>query len=204
NARVIFETLNARGTALRASDLIKNAIFGTLQDAGRSSDELYTQYWEPLEADDWQKEVRHGRCTRPRLDVYLGFFLTIFLQREIQSHQLFTAARAFFGNDADRAEAFLIAFARYAKVYDDLSARRVGTEAEIRSLARMDIADTQTVTPVLMWLFANTRGRERSESLAMLESYLVRRALCRVTSKNYNRLFLELLRKLASDQGSAP
>ena len=61
NAQVIFETLNARGTPLRASDLIKNYLFRTLQDAGRPAEALYGQTWEPLEADHWQQQVRLGR-----------------------------------------------------------------------------------------------------------------------------------------------
>lgn len=40
NAQVIFETLNARGTPLRASDLIKNLLFRTLQDHDRPVEQL--------------------------------------------------------------------------------------------------------------------------------------------------------------------
>ncbi|ETT28833.1 protein of unknown function DUF262 [Rhodococcus rhodochrous ATCC 21198] len=203
NAQVIFETLNARGTALRASDLIKNALFRTLQDSGRPVDMLYEKYWEPLELPQWQTEVRLGRLRRPRLDIYVGFFLTVLLHREVQSHQLFTAARAYFGSDADRAEDFLTELARYARIYDQLDTGHIGTDAEQGCLTRLEIADTQTITPVLLWLFAHTDGADRQRALTLLEAYVVRRAICRLTSKNYNRLFLELLRRLSASEGPA-
>lgn len=197
NAQVIFETLNARGTALRASDLIKNALFRTLQDSGRPIEPLYEKFWEPLEGPRWQKNVRLGRLMRPRLDIYVGFFLTVLLRREVQSHQLFAVSRTYFGGDADRAEEFLADLARYAQIYDELDSGAIGTSAEQRILTRLEIVDTQTLTSVLLWLFAHTDGDERMQSLVLLEAYLVRRAICRLTPKNYNRLFLELLRRLS-------
>ncbi|MGW4371911.1 DUF262 domain-containing protein [Nocardia takedensis] len=203
NAQVIFETLNARGTALRASDLIKNALFRTLHNDGSSVEQLYQEFWEPLELPQWQKETRQGRLLRPRLDVYVGYFLAILLHREVQSHQLFTVSRAYFGTDPERATEFLKALARYAQIFDKLEDRTVGSAPERLLLDRLEIVDTQTVTPVLLWLFAHTDGADRLRSIALLEAYLVRRAICRLTTKNYNRLFLELLKQLSADDGPA-
>lgn len=204
NAQVIFETLNARGTALRASDLIKNALFRTLQDHGRPVEQLYQQYWEPLEQARWQANVRQGRLVRPRLDVFVGFFLPILLQREVQSHQLFAVSRTYFANDADRAQTFLVQLARYAQIYDELDTKQFGSPAERQILDRIEIVDTQTITPLLLWLFAHTDGGDRSRSLSLLEAYLVRRSICRLTAKNYNRLFLELLWRLSIQDEPAP
>jgi uncharacterized protein DUF1524 len=75
--------------------------------------------------------------------------------------------------------------------------------AEAAALARLEVADTQTLTPLLLWLFANTNGPVRLQALSALESYVVRRTLCRLTPKNYNRLFLELLRRLGDGAGPA-
>jgi hypothetical protein len=108
NAQVIFETLNARGTPLLASDLIKNLLFRTLQDGGRPGDRLYETHWRPLEEDHWQQNVRQGRLLRPRLDAFVGHFLVVQLQREVQAHQLFTSLRDYVGRDAGRAEHMLV------------------------------------------------------------------------------------------------
>lgn len=202
NAQVIFETLNARGTPLLASDLIKNLIFRTLQDAGRPSDHLYEKHWRPLEEGHWQQPIRQGRLLRPRLDAFVGHFLVIHLQREVQAHQLFPHLRDHVGRSADRAEEVLVELARYARVFDQLERREGLTEREVASLERIAIADTQTVQPLLLWLFANHSGPDRETALEALESYLVRRALCRLSGKNYNRLFLDLLRRLTNGEGT--
>ncbi|PRY39335.1 uncharacterized protein DUF1524 [Geodermatophilus tzadiensis] len=202
NAQVIFETLNARGTALLASDLIKNLIFRTLQGASRPSDHLYEKHWRPLEEDHWRTEVRQGRLMRPRLDAFVGHFLVVHLQREVQAHQLFSSLRDHVGRSADRAEEVLVELSRYAQVYDRIERREDLTEREVASLERLAIADTQTVQPLLLWLFANHAGPERARALAALESYLVRRAICRLSGKNYNRIFLDLLRRLTNGEGA--
>lgn len=201
DAQVIFETLNARGTPLRASDLIKNLLFRTLQDAGRPVEQLYDRHWQTLEDRYWTEDVRLGRLTRERLDVFMGYFLVVELFTEVQSHSLFDATRRYVGNDADRAAALLEQISRYAEIYRLLDEGSIGTEAERRHLARLQIVDTQTLMPLLLWLFANTDGREREIAVQSLESYVVRRAICRMTPKNYNRLFLELLRRLGAGEG---
>ena len=43
---------------------------------------------------------------------------------------------------------------------------------------------------------SNTTDAEQDEMLAMLGSYLVRRAICDLTNKNYNKAFLQLLKNM--------
>ena len=67
---------------------------------------------------------------------------------------------------------------------------------------RLRILDTTTVYPFILWLCEH-RGKiapaEFDDILADIESYIVRRAICRLTPKNYNRIFLALLTKLGKE-----
>ncbi len=203
DAQMIFETLNARGTPLRASDLIKNLIFRTLQDAGRPVERLYDKLWRPLEDPYWEQEVRVGRLVRERLDVFMGHFLVVLLNAEVQSHSLFDASRRYVSGSADRAETLLVEISRYAGIFRSVQDRQVGDDGLRTSLERLGIADTQTIQPLLLWLFANTEGDDLAQAVGALESYVVRRVVCRMTPKNYNRTFLELLRRLSEDDAPA-
>lgn len=200
NAQIIFETLNARGTPLRAADLVKNLLFRALQDAGRPVERLYRELWSPFEDPYWEQDVRQGRLTRPRIDTFLGHFLVVLLQSEVQAHDLFAAARRYVGADPDRAEAFLRKLSRYADVYRSVDAARTGVDEEDAALDRLQMVDTQTLMPLLLWLVANTEGPERTRAVRSLESFVVRRLLCRLTTANYNRMFLELLRRLGGGE----
>ena len=73
DAYVIFETLNARGTPLLASDLVKNYVLQTTTNVGQDADELYVKHWRTLEDSWWREEMRQGRLVRPRIDVFLNY-----------------------------------------------------------------------------------------------------------------------------------
>src|SRR5262249_26772340 len=66
---VIFETLNARGTQLLSSDLVKNYVLQRASMAGLPADDLYGTEWKPFEDRWWRTEVAQGRLFRPRIDV---------------------------------------------------------------------------------------------------------------------------------------
>ena len=53
------------------------------------------------------------------------------------------------------------------------------------------------LTPVLLWMFSSDVPRPQiARGLRALESYLVRRMVCRMTAKDYNQVFIGLLEQL--------
>jgi hypothetical protein len=79
-----------------------------------------------------------------------------------------------------------------------------GTPEEL-FFSRMDAMDTTTMLPVALFLFRTddlTEERRRC-ALAALESWLVRRAILRLTSKNYNRTLTALLKAIKDDGANA-
>ena len=77
NAQVIFETLNHRGTPLLAADLVKNLIFQLASARELDVQDLYAQHWKILDNDHWRGLVPQGRRSRPRIDVFLNYWLTM-------------------------------------------------------------------------------------------------------------------------------
>ena len=71
---LIFETLNARGTPLEESDLVKNYVL-----SGGQALEL----WGNLDDRWWREEVRQGRIRRPRLDMLLNHWLAMRTSTEV-------------------------------------------------------------------------------------------------------------------------
>src|SRR5262249_28812443 len=64
-------------------------------------------------------------------------------------------------------------------------------------LYRWEVLDAGVLTPLLLWVFsldsADLSPERRTRLLVALESYLVRRMLARMTTKQYILLFLEVL-----------
>jgi hypothetical protein len=67
-------------------------------------------------------------------------------------------------------------------------------------LYRWEAMDAGVLTPLLLWVFAweheELAPERRMRLLVALESYLVRRMINRMTTKQYNRMFLDALREL--------
>ena len=93
DAQVIFETLNDRGTRLRAADLVKNTLFRLAEQGGEDVLALYDVHWRPLEDPHWSEEVTTGRIRRSRIDVLLSYWLTVKTASEVPVERLFADFR---------------------------------------------------------------------------------------------------------------
>jgi len=203
DAQVIFETLNSRGADLTSLDLAKNAL---LQQAGREQDEravadLHATHWQPTlgDADYWLEEVRQGRYTRERADLFLMHWLTMRTGKPPRVQRLF----ADFRRDVLRADpppaaaTVIVELGKYARIYRSFdSFDRDSVEGHF--FWTLDQLDTTTLLPVAMLLFGATElnDERRRRALQALESWLVRRMILGATTQHYNRLLAALLSTL--------
>ena len=70
--QTIFETLNARGTPLEQSELIRNYALQMLDREAVPHAQGLRQSLDLLRNDWWQQEVGRGRLRRPRLTQWWG------------------------------------------------------------------------------------------------------------------------------------
>ena len=198
NAQIIFETLNARGTPLLAGDLVKNHLFQTATIQGADVDALYEQHWKVLDTDWWREDVQQGRLKRPRLDIFLNHWLAMVSDHEVISHQLFPEFKRYLATGQKQASDVLADLERYARVYETFEKEPPTTELG-QFLYRLNTLEVTTAYPALLWLLGPeglTDPAERHTALRAIESWLVRRMLVRGTTKNYNVVFLALLRRV--------
>ena len=197
DAFTIFETLNARGTPLLASDLVKNYLLQTASTAdGVPTKKMSQQYWSQFDDDWWRREVRQGRLRRPRIDTFLDYWLEARTGDEVASHEVFPTFKQLIDNRDGPVSAVAESMTEMAGVYrrlDELDRyTRDGT-----FLYRWEQLDTRVVTPLLLWVFRWSPDalppERRTRLLVAVESYLVRRMMLRLTTKQYNRTFLEVL-----------
>jgi len=200
DAFVIFETLNARGTPLLASDLVKNYILQTVTAQGLDAESLYSSEWKPFDEAWWRTERKQGRLVRPRLDIFLNYWLVMRTAEEVTSPEVFPRFKAFVEDEGKKvvevAGDLRHVGATY-KAFDDIDEfSAAGT-----FLYRWRVVEAGSSTPILLWLFSQPSSviseDDRQRCFDALESFLVRRMLCRLTTKDYNRLFLELLSRLS-------
>ncbi len=209
--QVIFETLNARGQPLLPSDLIRNYVFlKAANDPKLNADDLYSQYWQPFDdtrlpeavsGEDrfWHVHERQGRLTRPRIDLFMFHYLAMKTERELNIGQLFREFRDWYEATPQPVETFLADLRSYSRIFADIMAP-TGADRVAAFARRIKALDLSTVYALLLYLLSlpkealPTAGRD--QVLSDIESWLVRRMVCQLTNKNYNRFFLQLLSKM--------
>ena len=200
DSQTIFETLNALGTPLAPADLIKNAILREAQRRGMDIHRLYTSYWKPFEDDAafWREQV--SRTKRLRLDVLLQYVLILRKNDSVRTGELFREFKEHVGDwSKTDPEEILGEIARYAKIYRGFSHYPDGS-AEAVFFQRMEQLEITIVFPLLLGVFNALEGPGGSDEiraiLRHIESFIVRRIFCQLTTKNYNRHFLNTLQYL--------
>ena len=202
DAQVIFETLNGRGAQLHATDLIRNFIFMRADKENAPSEELYKRLWSRFEEDYWAEELRRGRMRKPRLEWFVHATLQAELGEEIDLGRLYYEYRRFVfsSTPAKTAESqldTLTAFAgHYRSLIDGDATAPIGQFG-----CRIAPFEVTTVHPLAL-LIARSGLSAESQSMMFgyLASFIVRRAICGLTAKNYNNIFLALLRRLSSTE----
>lgn len=206
--QTIFETLNSRGVDLTQSDLIRNLIFQRaaaqeMEDGTLVSDRLYSKYWLPLDRAFWAETESRGRQTLPRLDWMLTDYLSMQQRKVVSSTHLATDYRKwskqtanFESIEEELSEIFAVS----------INAKRLISQKQDDCLGRFgqlaSIFDTTTMFPLVLYLAKMAKSNEiLAECLTHLESYIVRRDICRLTTKNYNNVFIDVLKNLEASEG---
>lgn len=200
DSQVIFETLNARGTPLLAADLIKNYLFREARKEGLDTDRLHKKYWDQFDEDYWREDISQGRLERPRIDVFIMHWLTMRKGDEIRAKKLFPEFQDFIKKTSDSVEDLLSDINKYAEIYEDFSEQN-STGRKSIFFRRLEIIETTTPYPVLLWMAGEGfPDDQKTTAMEAIESWLIRRMLCHLTTKNYNRIFLNLLSELKENK----
>jgi Protein of unknown function (DUF1524)/Protein of unknown function DUF262 len=201
DAQEIFQTLNALGTPLLPADLVKNYLFHRAEGEELDTEKLYQLHWKQFddERSHWRKEVGQGRFKRPRLDWFLQHYLTLVVGEEAVTTQLFSSFRDYVRKGKRSTSEYLEEFESYARIYKSFEEFAKDTWAG-SFFYRLGEMDTSTVFPLLLEVFKRHPSVEEEGGVRQvcqdLESFLVRRVVCQLTPKNYNRFFVDVIQKL--------
>lgn len=208
NEQVIFDTINSLGVNLTTGELLKNFVFS------EQTIDKYNEIWKPVfEKDEdtinyWNQKTTLGRLQRINLETFLYAYLHIkindpALNISSADKSRFRSAEDLFNQYKHYIQLVnvdLIDFARdlteYAKLYrqnitssclDEEIPKAWGIE---RINAIIFGMDTTTMIPYILYVLKNQHDlTEVNDICRVLESYVMRRIICRSGNDNYSDLF---------------
>ena len=202
DAQVIFETLNGRGAELHATDLIRNFIF---MKAGSDADQLYSNLWIQFEDPLWAELQSRGRLNRPRLEWFVQSAVQAQTGDDIDIGRLYAGYRRFVDSTPMlySANAQLAMLNRYGEHYKAL-VKGVGGTPVATFGRRIAVWDASATHALAIKIAASDLSIVEQQAIfSYIESYLVRRAVCGLSKKNYNKVFSQQLRKLSDGELTA-
>lgn len=187
--QLIFETLNARGTPLLQSDLVKNKV---LHDAHAQGLSDLSQLWD-FSDNWWHEEIHDQRTRRPRIDIFLNRWIVMRTGDHIKAGDVFAAFRKY--SDTQNIAEISFDIRKFADVYRKIE--ESGYPSREVFFYRRRTMESGTVAPVLLWLFSSdVPEQQMDKSLTALESFQVRRMICRMNTMGYSWLFRGLVDRL--------
>ena len=201
----IFDTINSQGVKLTTSELLKNSLFRNEQE----SIDLYKENWYSIfeeNEDDiefWSSERTSGRIRRSTIELFLYSYLVITKEAPVKLEKLFKEYKNLIKEKSkDELTVLIKDLKDHAVVY-----RAIPDGIDLKSLAYKEYKkrffqivsefDITTIMPLMLYIMKQVQDESELEKiLAVLESYIARRTICKMTTKNYNNLFLGLLVEL--------
>jgi hypothetical protein len=201
--QAIFETLNARGTPLLPTDLIKNWLLWTAQRNGEGVDALYTEHWAPFDRDSyWRERIGTGHASRARADAFLVNWLTERTREAVPVKRVYEAFLAYVTSRDVRARSagdWMEEIKAASVLYRRIEQPGTGGDRFTTFLRRLRALDVATLYPFLLHVMARP-GSDAADLDAMgelLESYLLRRVICGSNTRGYGAAFLRLIEEIA-------
>jgi len=204
----IFDTINSLGIKLTTGELLKNYLF-----ASKEVEKHYKEYWETVFEDDeddvkfWNENKTAGRIPRTVVELFLHAFLTIKTEKLSKIETLFKEYKTYLKDSSDTEKiAFSKELKEYAEIYQkfpsNINLKEFAfADYEKRFFYLIDKLDINTVMPLVLYIYKNiSDSNERQNIIETLESYLVRRTSCKLTTKNYNNLFVSIMGEMKKNK----
>lgn len=205
NEYLIYETLNARGEALTEWDKAKNHLLARYADASMSenrgdADRYYYDHFNEYDSDGWwRQDAQQRRFVGNRISLLLNHWLKIrfgkHIPHNLSYHHLTRSVRK-----CDSMESVVKvaeSMKQFAGIFRQLESWP--EDASVMGLFqyRRRILQVGAVVPVMMVLKQRLGDSGGCEQGALaLDSFLVRRLLLGYTGWHYDRVFLDVLRRV--------
>jgi hypothetical protein len=200
DSQEIFYSLNSQGRPLSQSDLLRSLVFMRAEKDNLDRDAIFDEYWSQFETVFWSTEISRAGRSYSRLDLGLRFFLMAKTGALVDARRVNEEYRQWISVAPPRYPSVrdeLSDFTRHCKVFERFEIVEYGLPSTDFRRVLKDF-DVSTALPLIMFLEieAGLSQDQLSQCLAMLESFLARRLLIGEETKEYNKLFVEIINVL--------
>ena len=190
----IFESMNSTGLELSQADLIRNFVLMDLEKDQQNR--LYEHHWRRMEVDFGQEGYEK------HFDVFMRHYLTLQTKKIPNKRRVYKAFKEYAETQGD-VSALVADVHQFAEYYCAMALDREQKETLAKAFHDLRELKLDVAYPFLLHLYHDYKrgllaGATFEETIRMIESYIFRRAVCRLPSGGHNKIILAILNKYAA------
>ncbi|WQY29079.1 DUF262 and DUF1524 domain-containing protein [Helicobacter pylori] len=192
--QLIFESMNSKGMELAQTDLIRNYI--VMETEIEKQEGFYNKYWRAMEEEFEQNKKWFDRFVR--------HYLTI-KTRAPNINKVYVALKDYRQKEGIGIEDLLKDLQKYCGYFCQIVFKKEVNKDLNKALSFLVDLEMDVIYPLLLELYSDYSDGVLSKddfrrSIALIESYICRRAVCGIPSNGLNKFFASFTKHIQKDE----
>ncbi|GAA9845524.1 DUF262 and DUF1524 domain-containing protein [Helicobacter pylori] len=197
--QLIFESMNSKGIELAQTDLIRNYIVMETEIEKREG--FYNKYWRAMEEDFKQNEKQDKKL----FDRFVRHYLTIKTGEIPNINKVYAAFKDYQQKKGIGIEDLLKDLQKYYGYFCQIALKKEANKDLNKALGFLVDLEMDVIYPLLLELYSDYSNGVLSKddfrhSIALIESYLFRRAVCGLGTNSLNKVFPSFTKHIQKDE----
>ncbi|GAA8776596.1 DUF262 and DUF1524 domain-containing protein [Helicobacter pylori] len=193
--QLIFESMNSKGIELTQTDLIRNYI--VMETEIKKQEGFYNKYWRAMEENFKQDKKLFDRFVR--------HYLTIKTREIPNIKKVYVALKDYRQKERIGIEDLLKDLQKYCEYFCQIAFKKEDDKDLNKALGFLVDLEMDVVYPLLLELYSDYSDRVLSnddfrDSIALIESYICRRAVCGLGTNSLNKVFPSFTKHIQKDE----
>ncbi|GHR40373.1 hypothetical protein VN1260_13690 [Helicobacter pylori] len=193
--QLIFESMNSKGIELTQTDLIRNYII--METEAEKQEGFYNKYWRAMEEEFKQNKKLFDRFVR--------HYLTIKTRDIPNLNKVYVALKDYQQKEGIKIEDLLKDLQKYCGYFCQIAFKKETDKDLKKALGFLVDLEMDVVYPLLLELYSDYSDGVLSKQdfisiIALIESYLVRRAVCGLGTNSLNKVFPSFIKHIQKDE----
>ncbi|GAA9964507.1 DUF262 and DUF1524 domain-containing protein [Helicobacter pylori] len=182
--QLVFESMNSKGIELTQTDLIRNYI--VMETEVEKQEGFYNKYWRAMEEEFKQNKKWFDRFVR--------HYLTIKTREIPNINKVYVALKDYRQKERIGIEDLLKDLQKYCRYFCQIIFKKEADKDLNKALGFLVGLEMDVIYPLLLELYSDYKGGVLSKddfrcSIALIESYICRRAVCGLGTNSLNKVF---------------
>lgn len=193
--QLVFESMNSKGIELTQTDLIRNYII--MKTEIEKQEGFYNKYWRAMEEEFKQNKKWFDRFVR--------HYLTIKTREIPNISKVYVALKDYRQERGIETEALLQDLQKYCGYFCQIVFKKERDKDLNKALGFLVDLEMDVIYPLLLELYSDYSDGVLSKddfrrSIALIESYICRRAVCGLGTNSLNKVFPSFTKHIQKDE----